>query len=57
LATSKYGITEIIGGGGYRMSDNVTLKVQCVSVRNDLFKDPIVKINRLILAAGASVYF
>lgn len=57
LATSKYGYNEIFGGGGFRMSDNVTLKAQCMSIRNDLSKDPMVKLNILIVSAGASVYF
>jgi hypothetical protein len=57
LATMKYGLNEILGGGGYRMSDNVTLKLQCLSIRNDLGKDPMVKINQFITAVGVSVYF
>jgi hypothetical protein len=57
LAVQKYGLTQIMGGGGFRMNDNVTLKAQCLVTRNDLSSEPYVKFNNLIASIGASVYF
>ncbi len=56
-ALLEYGLTGILGGAGFRLSDNVTIKAQYTNLRNDTRKEPMVKLNTSIVGAGVSVYF
>lgn len=51
------GVQSIWGGCGYRINDNITLKLQLTSIQNDLFDDPRVKIKIFTAHVAASVYF
>jgi Gram-negative porin len=56
-ALLQYGLTGILGGAGFRLSDNVTIKAQYTNLRNNISKDPMVKVHMSIAGAGVSVYF
>jgi hypothetical protein len=56
-AILEYGLTGIIGGAGFRLSDNVTIKAQYANLRNNISKDPMIKVHMSIVGAGVSVYF
>lgn len=56
-AIYQYGLTGILGGVGFRLSDNVTMKAQYTNLSNTLSNDPMVKLNMTIIGAGVSVYF
>lgn len=52
----KDGLNQLMGGLGYRLNDNITIKAQVINMYNDVPKGGV-EVNTLYLLGGISVYF